>query len=134
MARIEGVTRGGSLLARFAFWLCRRRVGKVIAPFRIKALHSKLFWGYLQMERSQDQAARIDETLKSLANIHGLLDQLRQVRLEVPHVLNLGQSRELRLQPRGHRKACIEDIWLRRLDSPASLALSWVRLRLAALR
>ena len=69
MARLEGVTRGGSLLARLAFFFTRRRVGRVIRPVRIHALHTRLLCGYGQMEMSQDKARRVEPRVKSLAHV-----------------------------------------------------------------
>jgi hypothetical protein len=50
MARIKGVISGGSLLARIAFFLTRRKVGRVVTPVRIHALHTPILYGYGQME------------------------------------------------------------------------------------
>ncbi len=69
MARIEGVTRGGSLLARFSFFMTRRKVGRVIRPVRVHALHSRVLYGYGQMELALDGARRVSPALKSLAQI-----------------------------------------------------------------
>ena len=69
MARISGVTKGGSLIARIGFWLSRRRVGKVVPPLRLHALHSRLLMGYGQMELAQDRARRVPADLKSLVQI-----------------------------------------------------------------
>lgn len=69
MARIEGVTRGGSLLARIAFLLTRRKVGKVVRPVRVHALHSALLMGYGQMEQAQAKARLLPVALKELAQI-----------------------------------------------------------------
>ena len=50
MARIEGITKGGSLLARIAFFFSKRKVGKVTTPLRIQALHTQILTGYGLME------------------------------------------------------------------------------------
>ena len=69
MARIEGITHGGSLLARAAFFICRRKVGKVVRPVRVHALLSKLLFGYGQMERAQEKAKSFPPLVKALAQI-----------------------------------------------------------------
>jgi len=69
MPRIAGVTEGGSLLARVAFFFTKRKVGRVVTPVRIHALHTRLLQGYGQMEMAQDKAARVGVGIKSLAQI-----------------------------------------------------------------
>ena len=69
MSRIEGVKHGGSILARIAFLLCRRKVGRVVQPVRVHALHSRLLYGYGQMELAQDKASKVPVVVKSLAQI-----------------------------------------------------------------
>lgn len=68
MARLEGVQKGG-LLARLAFFLTRRKVGRVIQPVRVHALHSRLLLGYGQMEQAQEKARLVPAALKSLAGV-----------------------------------------------------------------
>ena len=50
MARIKGITKGGSLLARIIFFFSKRKVGKVPAPIHVMALHSQILKGYGHME------------------------------------------------------------------------------------
>ncbi len=69
MPRVEGVTKGGSLLARIAFFMTRRRVGKVVRPVRVHALHSRLLAGYGQMEMAQLKASTVAATVKLLGQI-----------------------------------------------------------------
>lgn len=69
MARIEGVTRGGSLLARLAFFATRRKVGRVVTPVRINALHNWILYGYGNMETAQEKAKRVPAAVKSLAQV-----------------------------------------------------------------
>ncbi len=73
MSRIAGVTEGGSWLARIAFFLTRRRVGKVIRPVRVHAMHTRLLVGYGQMEMAQDKARRLPAGLKSLAQVRAAM-------------------------------------------------------------
>jgi hypothetical protein len=69
MARIEGVTRGGSLWARLAFFLTRRKVGRVVRPVQIQALHPCLLWGTGQMELALEKATLVSAILKALASV-----------------------------------------------------------------
>ena len=69
MARIAGVTRGGSRLARVSFFLTRRKVGRVIRPVRVHAVLGRLLFGYGQMELAQENANRVPAELKALGQI-----------------------------------------------------------------
>ena len=74
MARINGApSNQGGLLRRLfvglVYTLTRRRVGRVIMPVQVTAHHSKIFWGYLQMEQSQLSAKLVDPKLKGLAEL-----------------------------------------------------------------
>ena len=74
MARIAGApsNRGGPLRRLFAglvYWLTRRRLGRVIMPVQVTAHHSKIFWGYIQMEQSQMSSKLVDAKLKGLAEL-----------------------------------------------------------------
>ena len=69
MARIEGLQRGGGLLARLAFWLTRRKVGRVVTPVRLHALHSAVLFGYGQMELAQEKSKRVPADLKALGQV-----------------------------------------------------------------
>ncbi|HEY3244654.1 MAG TPA: hypothetical protein VGM03_15035, partial [Phycisphaerae bacterium] len=61
--------KGGSALARLAFFLTRRKLGRVVKPVRIYALHSRLLRGYAQMELAQAAAQRVPGRIKSLASV-----------------------------------------------------------------
>ena len=74
MARISGApsNRGGPLRRLFVglvYSLTRRRLGHVILPVKVTAHHSKIFWGYLQMEQSQMSAKLVDTKLKGLVEL-----------------------------------------------------------------
>ena len=74
MARISGAlaNQGGPLRRLFVglvYSLTRRRLGRVIMPIQVTAHHSKLFWGYLQMEQSQMGSKVVDGKLKGLAEL-----------------------------------------------------------------
>ena len=74
MARIPGApaNQGGPIRRAFVslvYYLTRRRLGRVIMPIQVTAHHSKIFWGYLQMEQSQMATKLIDPKLKGLAEL-----------------------------------------------------------------
>ncbi len=74
MARILGArSNQGSPLRRMfvglVYFLTRRRLGRVIMPVQVTAHHSKLFKGYIQMERSQAGSKLVDAKLKGLAEL-----------------------------------------------------------------
>ncbi len=69
MARIDGLSKGGSLLVRIAFFLTRRKVGRVLKPVRVHALHGRLLYGYGQMELAQEKARTVPVAVKTLAQV-----------------------------------------------------------------
>ena len=69
MPRIMGVTKGGSLLARLAFWATKRKVGRVVRPVRVHALSGPILFGLGAMETGQEKARRVPETAKMLASL-----------------------------------------------------------------
>ena len=69
VARIEGVIQGGSLLARVVFWMSRRKLGRVIGPLRVHALHTRLLAGVGSMETAQEKASTVPATIKVLAEV-----------------------------------------------------------------
>jgi hypothetical protein len=70
MARIEGVPAPrASWLARVAYWMSRRMVGKVPEPLTIAAHHPAVFRAYVGYEYFLAKANRVDAKLKSLASM-----------------------------------------------------------------
>jgi AhpD family alkylhydroperoxidase len=69
MARIEGVSRGTTLLARLAFFLSRRSYGRVITPARVYALDSGLLLAVGLMEEVQEGAKQTSPSVKQLARM-----------------------------------------------------------------
>ncbi len=69
MARIDGVNKGGSVLTRIAFFFTRRKVGRVLKPVRVHALHGRLLYGYGQMELAQEKARTVPVAVKALAQV-----------------------------------------------------------------
>jgi len=74
MARIAGANPKqqsvfGGLLTRIFYWATRRRLGHVIFPLQVTAHHSKILWGYGQMEQSLMGSHQVDAKLKHLAEI-----------------------------------------------------------------
>lgn len=74
MARIDGADPGQQgifhgMFTRIVYSLTKRKVGRVVMPVRIAAHHSKLLWGYGQMEQSLLGSRLVDATLKDLATL-----------------------------------------------------------------
>ncbi len=70
MSRVQGVgDREGGLLARFVFFMSRRRLGRVVEPLRVIAHHRRLLRGYLHMELAQDAARSVPKSLKALVDV-----------------------------------------------------------------
>ena len=45
------------------------KLGRVVMPVRVTAHHSKIFWGYAQMEQSLAGSRLVDAGLKDLAQL-----------------------------------------------------------------
>lgn len=74
MARIEGADPGKQgffvgMFTRIIYWLTKRKVGRVVMPVKIAAHHSKLLWGYGQMEQSFGASRLVQAGLKNLAQL-----------------------------------------------------------------
>jgi hypothetical protein len=74
MARIEGAEPGkqgllSGLLTRIVYAMTKRKLGRVVMPVRIVAHHSKILWGYGQMEQSLVGSRLLDAGLKDLAQL-----------------------------------------------------------------
>jgi hypothetical protein len=74
MARVPGapINQGGllhRLFKKIVYTLTQRRLGRVIMPIQVTAHHPKIFWGYMQMERSQMGSNLVDHKLKGLAEL-----------------------------------------------------------------
>ena len=74
MARISGapLNRGGifrRLFVRAVYSLTKRKVGRVVMPVQITAHHSKILWGYGQMEQSLLGSKLVDDKLKGLVQL-----------------------------------------------------------------
>ena len=69
MARIEGITHGGNLLTRLAFFISQRQYGKVLQPLRIGALDMRLLLAFGHMELAQQRARQMPGELKELARM-----------------------------------------------------------------
>jgi hypothetical protein len=70
MARVEGVdARGAGLITRLAYWMTRRKVGRVVLPVQITAHHPRLLRAMGAMEMGQDAARSVEAALKMLAQL-----------------------------------------------------------------
>ena len=74
MARIEGAdpSKQGfirGMFTRMVYAMTKRKVGLVVMPVRVVAHHSKLLWGYGQMEQSLLNSRLVEEALKNLGEL-----------------------------------------------------------------
>ncbi len=74
MARIRGADPSqqgplSGLFTRIVYWLTKRKLGRVVVPVQIVAHHSRLLWGYGQMEQSLASSRLVDASLKDLAQL-----------------------------------------------------------------
>ena len=69
MARLQGITRGGSMLTRLIFFLSRRSYGRVITPARVYALNPGLLLTVALMEEGQAHAKQVKAEIKQLARM-----------------------------------------------------------------
>lgn len=70
MARIRGVEANeAGLLTRFLYWMTKRKVGRVILPFKIAAHQPRLLFAVSGMEMGQQALKSFDAKLKVLAEI-----------------------------------------------------------------
>lgn len=68
MARLDGPEKK-SPFVRLAYWMARRKVGRVPAPVRITAHHPRLLRAYAAMEMGQEAARTVPKPLKTLAQV-----------------------------------------------------------------
>ena len=70
MARIEGVEAGkAGLITRIAYWMTKRKIGRVVLPIKITAHHPRLLRALGGMEMGQEAARTVEAPLKILASI-----------------------------------------------------------------
>ncbi len=70
MARIRGIEANeAGLVTRFLYWMTKRKVGRVILPFRITAHQPRLLRSVGQMEMGQAALSTVEPKLKALAGI-----------------------------------------------------------------
>jgi 4-carboxymuconolactone decarboxylase len=74
MARIEGVQpKNAGFFVRFAYFMTKRKVGRVVTPIRIEAHHPRLLRARAHMELGQEAAKTVDPRLKALAQVKGAM-------------------------------------------------------------
>jgi hypothetical protein len=74
MARIRGADPSqqgllSGLFTRVIYSLVKRKLGRVVMPVQIVAHHSRILWGYAQMEQSFVSSDLVDTGLKELAQL-----------------------------------------------------------------
>ena len=84
MTRIQGITRGGSLLTRLAFLISRRLYGKVLQPLRVGALDTRLLLACGHMELAQQRARQMHREMKQLARMFAA------IQVNCPWCLDIG--------------------------------------------
>ena len=57
------------LMLSILYGLTKRKLGRLVMPVRIAAHHSKILWGYGQMEQSLLGSRLVDSGLKDLAQL-----------------------------------------------------------------
>jgi len=68
MSRLPARAKYG-WLARFVFWMVKRRLGRVTTPLRWVGLHPRVLFGFTTMMAMQESARTVPPGLKSLARI-----------------------------------------------------------------
>lgn len=70
MSRIEGLPANkAGLYARIAYWLTRRKTGRMLEPVAVTAHHPRLLRAMGAMEMGQAAAKSVDPALKALAEV-----------------------------------------------------------------
>src|SRR5437660_11086852 len=74
MARISGADPNkqgllSGLLTRIVYGLTKRKLGRLVMPVRIAEHHSKILWGYGQMEQSLLGSQLVSAGLKAVARL-----------------------------------------------------------------
>ena len=70
MARIDGVSpNDASLFTRFAYFMTKRKLGRVITPIKINGHHPRILRAMAHMEMGQDAARTVEPRLKALVQI-----------------------------------------------------------------
>lgn len=67
LASQQGFLRG--LFTRFVYSLTKRKIGRVVIPVQIAAHHTRVLWGYGQMEQSLLSSRAVDAALKDIAQL-----------------------------------------------------------------
>ena len=65
MTRLPPASPRG-LFARIAFWIGRRKLGKVPTPMTVAANHPRVLRGHIDMERAHMAARTVDAEVKML--------------------------------------------------------------------
>jgi hypothetical protein len=70
MARIDGLESSqAGLVARFVYWVTKRKFGRVMLPVKINAHHPRLLRAMGAMEMGQQAARSVDPVIKMLAQV-----------------------------------------------------------------
>ncbi len=70
MARISGVEPArANLFTRLAYWMTKRKLGRLVEPMKITAHQTRLLRAMGEMEMAQSAMRTVPLSLKSLASI-----------------------------------------------------------------
>ena len=70
MARIHGLESNEvGPFTKFLYWMCKRKLRRVVVPFKVHAHVPRLLRGTGEMEAAQAAVSSVDHKLKSLAGI-----------------------------------------------------------------
>jgi len=68
VARLPGAPARG-LFRRFAYWMSRRKVGRVVMPVQVAAHNQMILFGFGMYEQALAKAHTVDARLKGLASM-----------------------------------------------------------------
>jgi hypothetical protein len=74
MARIVGADPAkqgwlAGMFTRIVYSMTRKKLGKMVEPASVTAHHTRIMWGYGQMEQSLMGSHLVDEKVKELATL-----------------------------------------------------------------
>ena len=69
--RLKPIENPRNLLVRLAYWMSKRRFGKVLMPLKVAYARSPgLMWAAYQIERTMDGRLSLDASLTTLIKVH----------------------------------------------------------------
>ncbi len=69
--RLKPIENPGNPLAKMAYWMSRRKFGKVLMPLKVVyARNMGLMWVSFQIEKTMERRLNLDATLTTLIKVH----------------------------------------------------------------